>query len=74
MCLEVFKKFTKRKYNVIDEENKEKLLLETLRDIEKQLRYYYLYKVISNKECIFAIFCIVHETIQKISKNNIQQL
>ena len=74
MCLKVFKKFTKQKYNVIDEEKKEKLLLETLSDIEKQLRYYYLYKVISNKECIFSIFCIVHETIQKLSKNNIQQL
>ena len=74
MCLEGFKKFTKQKYNVIDAKNREKLLLQTLRDIEKTLRYYYLYKVISNKECIFAIFCIVHETIQKISKNNIQQL
>ena len=74
MCLEGFKKFTKQKYNVIDAKNREKLLLQTLRDIEKTLRYYYLYKVISNKECIFAIFCIVHKTIQKISKTNIQKL
>ena len=74
MCLEGFKKFTKQKYNVIDAKIEKKLLLQTLRDIEKTLRYYYLYKVISNKECIFAIFCIVHETIQKLSKNNIQQL
>ena len=38
MCLEGFKKFTKQKYNVIDAKNREKLLLQTLRDIEKNIK------------------------------------
>ena len=57
------------KYSVTDlSEARKELAEETLCRINKQLTYYYEYHVISPKECIFDINCIMMAYLNKYNK------
>ena len=56
-------------YHVTDiSEARKELAEETLCKINKQLTYYYEYQIISTKECIFDINCIMVAYMNKYNK------
>ena len=57
------------KYQVTDlEEARKELAEQTLVKINQQLSYYYEYHVISPKECIFDINCLMMAYLNKYNK------
>ena len=57
------------KYKVTDLSNERLEIAEkTLRNINKQLTYYYEYRVITPKECIFDINCLMMAYLNKYNK------
>ena len=57
------------KYRITDlSEARKELAEETLCRINKQLTYYYEYRIISPKECIFDINCIMVTYLNKYNK------
>ena len=60
---------SENKYRVTDlSEARKELAEETLCRINKQLTYYYDYHIISPKECIFDINCIMVTYLNKYNK------